>query len=892
MESLANNILTTKLEIPSSREDILDRQRLYKLLGNDNPKPLTLMSAPAGFGKTTLMASWLEQQSLPIAWLSLDEEDNDPSRFLAHVIATVSRHIKDFGNNELKMFQGAQSPGLKGLLTSLVNQLNSAGQPLILVLDDYHFISQESVHESLRFLLEHRPSHFYLAITSRNVPPMPLPRLRARGQLVEIGENELRFIRPESETLLNSVLQLQLNSADIAVLENRTEGWIAGIQLAALSLKGTTDSSQFIQSFAGNDRHIMDYLTEEVLERQSTERRDFLLRTSILERLNGPLCAEVTGLVGCNEILAELEKDHMFIVPLDNRREWYRYHHLFADLLTNQLELQYAGLSAQLHDKACQWFQAHGYLNDAIRHALSAKNYARAAEMIELHGMEIFHQGRVSTLLNWYKALPEAEICGNPKRLIIYSWVLFTGTEQYVEPWLQKIELLLESEYNDIYPAIEQDMIRGQVMILRAFMAMHRGETWHTIELIEHAQRYLTDESNSLSQTATKLLLGAAYLFTGQIDSAERTLKQAIEVSLQHNSLVAYIPAVCSLMRLRSRQGQLSEGISVADQAEKTIVERGWGGMPDTAALYFIKGELLHELNLITEAENAFQESIDLIAYEDWQTMRSGIHYLRSLMYSIRGRPAEAAENLETARAINYCGQLFRFFPSAEYYEALIEFRLGNPQLLNNWVDTCKLDPNDDVDPRFELEYLLLARAYLNRQQHDRALKLLSRILFHAEHGKRFGIVIEATLLIALVRQSLGQTRQALSSLESALELAAPQGYVSLFVAEGPYLKTLLQRMADNHHQKEYIDLLLATFPDIDHQQLKSGSTIKLSEPLSPKELKTLQLLVTGLSNREIAEKSFVSPNTVKTHIRKIYEKMGVNSRGQAINRARELGLI
>jgi len=558
LESSTNNILTTKLEIPSARENILDRQRLFKLLGNENTRPLTLISAPAGFGKTTLMASWLEQHGLPIAWLSLDEDDNDPNRFLVHVIATISRHIAGFGDTEIKMLQGAQSPGLKGLLPSLINQINSAGQPLILVLDDYHFITHETVHETLRFFLEHRPANFYLAITSRTVPPLPLPRLRARGQLVEISENELRFIRQEAEALLNSVLLLELDPADIATLESRTEGWIAGIQLAALSLQGSTDSSQFIQTFAGNDRYIMDYLTEEVLERQSEERRDFLLRTSILERLSSKLCAQVTGMNGCNKILAGLENDHMFIVSLDNRREWYRYHHLFADLLRNQLELNYPGISGELHSKASIWYEEHGYLNDAIRHALNANNYAQAAEMIELHGMDLFHQGRTSTLMAWFKALPEEEVCRNPKRLIIYSWVLFVGSEQYVEPWLQKAGALLESEYSDSYSTTDQDMIRGNIMILRAFMAMHQGETWQTIELVEHAQRYLTDKTNSLSQTATKLLLGAAYLFTGQIDSADRTLKEAIEISLQHNSLVAYIPAVCSLMRLRTRQGLLN----------------------------------------------------------------------------------------------------------------------------------------------------------------------------------------------------------------------------------------------------------------------------------------------------------------------------------------------
>jgi len=314
--------------------------------------------------------------------------------------------------------------------------------------------------------------------------------------------------------------------------------------------------------------------------------------------------------------------------------------------------------------------------------------------------------------------------------------------------------------------------------------------------------------------------------------------------------------------------------------------------MPDTAALYILKGDILHELNNVSDAEHAFQKSIDIISGEDWQTMHSGIHYLRSLMYATQGRFDEAAKNLETARATNYCGQLFRFFPNAEYYDALIEFRLGNPETLEHWADNCNLDPDDDIDSRFEPEYLLLTRAYLSKQQYDKALKLLSKILFHAELGKRFGIVIEATLLTALARQGLGQTRRALSTLENAFELAAPQGYVSLFVAEGPFLKTLLQRMTGNHRHKDYINLLLAAFPDIGHEALKTNAANSLSEPLSPKEMKTLQLLVTGLSNKEIAEKAFVSPNTVKTHIKKIYGKMGVNSRTQAIKKARDLKLI
>ena len=888
---MTNNILTTKLEIPSATEGILKRQRLFKLLGDQTPKPLTLISAPAGFGKTTLMASWLDQHKVPTAWLSVDADDNDPARFLVHIIATISRHIAGFGEAELGLFQAVQNPALKGFLPSLVNQINTNQQPLVLVLDDYHYIDQETVHDVLRFFLEHRPGHFYLAITSRTDPPLPLPRLRVRGQLTEIRENELRFIRQEAETLLNSVLQLELDAADISVLEKRTEGWIAGLQLAALSLRNSTDSSGFIQSFAGNDRYIMDYLTEEVLERQTEARRNFLLQTSILERLSSQLCAAVTGIDNCNEILAGLENDHMFIVPLDNRREWYRYHHLFADLLGTQLELKYPSIVNDLHNKASQWYEAHGYLDDAIRHALSAENHAQAAEMIEIHGMDIFHQGRISTLLNWFNALPEEETCRNPKRLIIYAWVLFTGTEQYVGSWLEKAEELLESEYSDRYPVAEQDMIRGQIMILRGFMAMHQGETWQTIELIEHAQGYLTDESNSLSQTATKLLLGAAYLFTGQIDSAERTLKQAVEVSLQHNSLIAYVPAVCSLIRLRSRQGRLKEAILISEQAENTLLERGWSSMPDTAALYFIKGDILHELSLFNEATQAFQKSIDLISSESWHTMHSGIHYLRSLLHITQGCYDKAAQDLETARAIDYCGQLFRFFPDAAYYTALIEFRLGNTTALEEWADNCNLDP-DDIDPRFESEYLLLARAYMARHQYDKALKLLSRILLEAERGKRFGVVTEASMLSALTRQGLGQTKQALSSLDNALELAAPRGYVRLFVDEGPYLKALLQRMPGNHSHKDYIKLLLSAFPEAVGDQANNVNAGGLTEPLSPKELNTLRLLVSGLTNKEIAEKAFVSPNTVKTHIKKIYDKMEVNSRAQAINRARELGLI
>ena len=892
MESMTNNILTTKLEVPSATGGILERQRLFKLLGNQTLKPLTLISAPAGFGKTTLMASWLDQHKVPTAWLSVDADDNDPVRFLVHIIATISRHIDGFGEAELGLFQAAQNPALQGLLPSLVNQLNANKQPLVLVLDDYHYIDQETVHEVLRFFLEHRPSHFYLALTSRTDPPLPLPRLRVRGQIAEIRENELRFIQQEAETLLNSVLQLELDAADISVLEKRTEGWIAGLQLAALSLQNSTDSAGFIQSFAGNDRYIMDYLTEEVLERQTEERREFLLQTSILERLSSKLCAAVTGIDNCNEILAGLENDHMFIVPLDNRREWYRYHHLFADLLATQLEFKYAPIINDLHNKASRWYAEHGYLNEAIRHALSAENYAQAAEMIELHGMDIFHQGRISTLLNWFNALPEDETCKNPKRLIIYAWALFTGTEQYVGPWLEKAEVLLESEYSDSYSVTDQDMIRGQIMILRGFMAMHEGETWQTIELIEHAQRYLTDESNSLSQTATKLLLGAAYLFTGQIDSAERTLKQAIEVSLQHNSLIAYVPAVCSLIRLRSRQGQLKQAILISEQAEKTLLEHGWSSMPDTAALYFIKGDMLHELSLFSDAKRAFQKSIDLISAESWHTMHSGIHYLRALLHITQGCYEKAAQDLETARDIDYCGQLFRFFPDAAYYNALIDFRLGNIAALEEWADNCNLDLGDDIDPRFESEYMLLARTYLARHQYDKALKLLSRILLEAERGKRFGVVIEASLLSALARQGLGQTKQALSSLDNALELAAPQGYVRLFVDEGPYLKALLQRLPDNHSHKDYIKLLLTAFPEAVSEQANNSNAGGLSEPLSPKELNTLRLLVSGLTNKEIAEKAFVSPNTVKTHIKKIYDKMEVNSRAQAINRARELELI
>jgi len=504
-------LLQTKLYIPPVRPNLVSRPRLIERLNEGMTRRLTLISAPAGFGKTTLLSEWVAGSGRPVAWLSLDEGDNDPVRFLAYFVAAVqttpSLSEAGVGESALAVLQSPQPPPVEAILTALINEIATIPKPFILVLDDYHVIEAQPIHDALIFLLDHLPPQMHLSLATRSDPFLPLSRLRARGQMTDIRADDLRFSPQETTTFLNQVMGLALSGDQVAILESRTEGWIAGLQLAALSIRGQDDTARLISAFAGDDRYIGDYLVDEVLARRPKGTRDFLLQTSILDRLTGPLCDAVPGNEDGQNVLKKLERANLFIVPLDNRRRWYRYHHLFADLLRQRLEESTTLQDIEsLHQRASQWYEENDFLIEAVEHKLAAGNHEDVMRLIEQGAGEIFQRSQLNTLTKWWARLSRELVTSRPRLCMIYAWAwLATGHPEEAESCLQAIEQALGTEMGDLErdgagamdPAVQAALV--EVAVVRAQLAVGRGVIPNALRLSRLVLLYLEDDNSAFA---------------------------------------------------------------------------------------------------------------------------------------------------------------------------------------------------------------------------------------------------------------------------------------------------------------------------------------------------------------------------------------------------------
>ena len=889
-----DSILTTKLAIPSTRGEIVPRPRLLQMLGKP-PRPLTLISAPAGFGKTTLMANWLNHVNLPVAWLSLDSDDNDPNRFVSYLIASIKSVKPEFGNAVFKTLRSSNTPSMTTLLASLINEINGFNQRFIFVLDDFQQVTQTEIHDLLVYLLDHQPPQMCLAMTSRTEPPLALPRLRVRQQLAEVKETDLRFTLDETQDFLNKLMGLDLDAADIAVLEHRTEGWIAGLQLAALTMQGGTDTHQFIRSFAGDDRHIMDYLTEEVLQQQPASAKTFLLRTSILDRLCAPLCEAVTDLLDCKAKLESLEQNNMFLIPLDHKRNWYRYHHLFADLLRHQLKETHPDEENELHLRASRWFADNGFIDEAINHAFMAKNHELAAAYLDQHGYEIFHSGRVSTLVHWLRKIPDTVIHKKANRLLLSAWAFFTGTEQNVLPLLDAAEQLLEQSPDDASDSNccdDETSMKGEILVIRGFSALHQGLLHESMQYMEQARPLLSPQE-SIKHAAPSLLEGLTLYAVGDLVAAEKIFLRAVQFSLKHNSALAIVFIMAGLLRTYAKMGRLQQAREYFNSAMDTLKERGWDSLVETSCLYMALGEVLREQNELQASERCYQHAMDLVKDESWDTSCVMIKQMLVRVKLAKGEIEQARILLNEIAKAEHIGQHLPIFSSIDYYSERIHLALGNTKEMKKWLKQNQLPADATPDPVLEEHYILQVRILLAKHQFDEAIQWLIKLLPGAEQGNRTAVVIEILVLQALARQAQGNTQQALATLERALKLGEPEGFMRIFLDEGKPMATLLVRLVEKGVEKEYAGRLLSQFNEqLDTTLQTATSGAGLSEPLSRKENNTLQLLAAGLTNKEIAERLYVSPNTVKTHVKNIFEKLQVNNRNQAIVKARELDLV
>ncbi len=874
-------ILNTKLHIPPVRSKAVPRSHLFKRLDEGQKRKLTLISASAGYGKTTLVSEWLADCKRPTAWLSLDEGDNDPTRFLLHLIEAIKRivNVSDLGG--WIALQSPQPLPITYILITLVNELSSATDPFILVLDDYHVIESQIVHNALSFLIDHQPLHMHLIIMTRDEPQLPIARLRAKNELTELRGTDLRFTRSETALFFNQIMGLHLSSAEVSSLEARTEGWIAGLQLAAISIQGYSDTAQFISSFTGSHRFVMDYLMEEVLKQQSDKVHTFLLQTSILDRFCASLCdAVLQSDRGGQEILEHLERSNLFIIPLDNERHWYRYHHLFADLLRHRLyhvNKDKADERAALHMRASHWFEENELEIEAFQHAAAAQDVNRAAKLIEGKGMPLHFRGAASTILNWLKRQDESTLNERPSLWVIYASALLMISQ--LDGIEQKLSAA-EAAMSHINPhEVDQDLI-GHIASIRATLGVTRYDAdtimTQSFVALEHLHPH-----NLPVRAATTWTLGVAYQLQANRAAARRAYTEALSISKRIGHIMITLMASLGIGEIQESDNQLS----LAAQTYQQVIQLA-GDPPLLVACdaYLGMARIGYERNNLDAAEQHIQQSMRL-ARRIENTDRLVENELFAAKLKLARQEISAAEALLTKARHEVQDQHYnRLRGEMKHLDLLISLHHGN------FAETAKLLETNEFP-------VLQARIYMLQGNAKASLAILGTLYDQAKSKQWKNDELKLLILQALAFQVQGNMERALQRLNDALIQAKNEGFVRLFIDEGKSMLDLLSVAAARRIQPEYTEFLLANM----HREQKlydfavHSSPIRfvpIVEALSERELEVLQLIAQGYSNQEISDRLFLALSTVKGYNRNIFDKLQVKRRTEAIARARELGLI
>lgn len=902
-------LLTTKLYIPRPRSNLVSRPRLIGRLNAGLDRKLTLIAAPAGFGKTTLLSEWIPQSPRCVTWLSLDEGDNDPARFWAYFIAAVQMLNPEIGLSAQAMLRSPQLPDFETVLTTLINELAAFPDQFAHVFDDYHVIENADIDRGLAFMLEHQPPNMHLVINSRADPDLPLSRLRGRGQLVEIRAADLRFTFYEASLFLNRAMGLDLSQESIAALEQRTEGWIAGLQLAALSMQGSADVDGFIKAFTGSNRYIVNYLIEEVLNQRPEGTLDFLLQTSILDRMCGPLCEAVTGQADGGGTLRRLERAHLLTIPLDDEGRWYRYHHLFAEVLQARLRQSQPESMAELHGRASDWYEANDSVNEAVRHALAAGDAVRAGDLIERERWTLLGRGEANTLRNWLDELPGEVVSDRPGLNLAYAWI-FSLLEQAesIEPRLQKAETALAVNGSEGSDQVAQsaDAMRGEIATLRAETALSQSDIPRAIELCRDALKLLP-EDNPMMLGVTTYFLGHGERRSGNMTEAERVYDRASSLGLQTDNFLLALHALANLSDVQIFMGRLNDAAETSQRILQVTAERRRQSWPVAGLAYQGLSKLHYEWNDLDRAERDSRLGIEAGQRGGLTGLEISSRSVLAFTVQARGDLGGADQILQQIAAMTDQHHHPVHAARAAAWEARLRLRQGRTEQAVRWAETCGLHGDDAVLPYArEAEYLTLARVLIAQGQSGVVLELLDRLLQVAVSDQRGGSQIQILMLQALARQRHSDLPGALKALERALALAEPEGYMRTFVDEGEMMRLLIDdfRLAiaegkpENLRLSSYVDKLLFAFggaslesvPDSTIGQESAIST--LVDPLSERELEVLRLIQAGLNNQEIAEQLVIATSTVKTHLNNLYGKIGVHSRTQAVAIARDLGLL
>jgi LuxR family transcriptional regulator, maltose regulon positive regulatory protein len=905
-------LVATKFHVPPS--GFVPRPRLLERLAQGIGRGLTVVCTPAGFGKTTLLGDWTRRSRRPTAWLSLDAGDNDPTRFWRYVVTALEGVRPGACAPVGALLRGPHEPPLEAVVTAVINELMTVpgGDQVALILDDYHLIEAPLVHESVTFLLDRLPPGLRLVLVSRVDPPLQLARRRAGGQLAELRAADLRFTLEETAAFVAEATGLDLAPLLVATLQDLTEGWAAGVQLAALSLRGHSDPARFVATFAGSNRYVLDYLTEEVLARQPAEVVRFLLETSVLERLSGPLCDAVTGRSGSQAQLEALERANLFVVPLDEMRRWWRYHHLFASLLLDRLSQELPARVPELHRAAATWHEEHGFADDAVRHALAAGEAGWAARLVERNVEVLLRRSEGATLRRWLSALPVASVRARARLCLAQTITAVVGSRlEVIEPLLADAERALAATGDEPHePPGDRMMsvlanVPASIAFLHAELARLRGDAARAVSCDRQAMVHLSAEDWLLrSQVAWNLAV--ADWLRGRLTEAERALAEVVAERAAIAESYFILRASYDLGQVQRAQGRLGAALRTYRQGLGVASEAGHQ-LPPSGMAHVGLAEVLYERDELALAHQHATEGIALcrqLAFT--QPLATGLAMLARIRQA-QGDAAGAMDAIGQAERVELSPQVTPLLNPVPAWRAQLMLAHGEVAAVAQWASGRELAADEEPTYPREREYLVLARGMLAAHAHDRALKLLERLRAQAAAEQRTGSIIELAVLQALALAARGDQAAALASLADALILAAPEGYVRVFTDEGAPMARLLSRLATAQRAGQvtpagaipvdYFDRLALAFrPDsarpATRQARHTAGVATVAEPLSPRELEVLGLLASGKSNQQIADELVVVPDTVKKHVGHILGKLGAANRTQAVARARALGLL
>ena len=882
-----NPLLATKFYIPPANSNLVVRSRLHTLLARGIQQPLILVSAPAGYGKSALVAEWVQQSNASFTWLTLDIAEDEPLRFFLYFIAALQKADPSIGAELMTLLQANQLPPQDVLVTLLVNGLLEMKSELVCVLDDFQSIQNTFILTAILKLLTLQPPTFHLVIVTREDPALPLGRLRANNQLTEIRASDLRFSTEETRSLFLDVMHIQLSDSDLSFLEERTEGWVVGLKLAGLSMQGRDHLSSFVASLSGNHRHILSYLTEEVLKIQPPQVQEFLLQTSVLTKLNTGLCNAVTGQTDSTGILERLFSSNLFIIPLDDEGDWYRYHHLFADLLVNQLKRLHPERVRELHQRASKWYESQSMPLDAIDHALAGEDFARSMNLLEEHTWSLLNQGYVSRIEAWMQSIPAEWRVYSLRTNLGFAWMyMLRGNFPQVVPYLQQAELALETRDN----SKENANMRAECFALWSNLFQAQGKIAESIEAAQHAIQ-LADPVDARLLGLAYLGLGAGYRQAVDFERAVDALQHAVRASRESGDAVTGALATTHLVLMSIQHGRLRFAAEVSSQFLKWMESSNAVPPPIIGAVYGALGLVYYEWDQIEMARDYFARGIH------WGTF---LGHNASLIYTQLNlvRLLQSAGDFDSAsKAMREAAELMQAGAPAWLKPMMIAHQVQLFLAENKLLEAESVLRQSGITPETQpahandvihltwLRFLLRSGKEADVQQ---GIQLARQILSLAESGQRSATIMQALILGGMLYSAAADPQNSLLWLERALELAEPEGYIRVFLDEGSPLAALLQGVSPS----VYLKKILTAFPSTSDKSISQQQSAELVEALTERELEVLGLLSAGLTYAQIADRLVVSLNTVRYHVKGIYGKLGVEKQVQAVERGRALGLI